>query len=342
MKHTLVIPALSNDSKSQRKIGKNISRFLILAALSVALILAAWGIIQTFTSSLLATTSNTAAIPAQLIAGEMSGGVRSGGMAAPVTGTNFKVAPVFDAAGALVSNPTGILLNSIPLPAQYIAGKMSAGVWSAVPATGVNFKVAPLFNAAGALVSDPSGTILNSYLPAGLANPFPAQSIAGKMSAGVWSAAPMTGVNFKVAPLFNATGTLTANPSGTILNSYLPAGLTNPIPAQYIAEEMSGSVRSGGMAVPVTGANFKVAPVFDAAGTLVSNSTGMLLNSHPLGSLAIPFPAQYIVEEMLGGVRSGGSAVPVTGANFKVAPVFDVTGALVSDPTGTLWSGVEE
>lgn len=278
MKQTLIVPALSSDTVSLGKGKKNLNRLFVVLALSVAFILVAWGIIKPFTSSLLATTSNTAAIPAQFIAGEMSGGFRSGGMAVPVAGAHFKVAPVFDAAGALVSNPTGILLNSIPLPAQYFAGKMSAGVWSVAPMTGVNFKVAPLFNATGALVSDPSGTILNSYLPAGLTNSIPAQYIAEEMSAGVWSAVQATGVNFKVAPLFDATGTLISNPSGTILNSYLPAGLTNLIPAQSIAEEMSGGVRSSGTAVPVTGANFKVAPVFDATGAIVSDPTGTLLN----------------------------------------------------------------
>lgn len=30
--------------------------------------------------------------------------------------------------------------------------------------------------------------------------------------------------------------------------------------------------------------------------------------------------------------------VPVTGADRKVAPVYDSTGALISDPTGTIWS----
>jgi hypothetical protein len=170
MKQTLIVPALSSDTVSLRKGKKNLNRLFVVLALSVAFILVAWGIIKPFTSSLLATTSNTAAIPAQFIAGEMSGGIRSGGMAVPVAGANFKVAPVFDATGALVSNPTGMLLNllplgslAVPIPAQYIAEEMSGGVRSggtAVPVTGANFKVAPVFDATGTIVSDPTGTLL--------------------------------------------------------------------------------------------------------------------------------------------------------------------------------------
>jgi len=41
---------------------------------------------------------------------------------------------------------------------------------------------------------------------------------------------------------------------------------------------------------------------------------------------------------MLNVSQSGASAVPMTGTDMKIAPVFDVTGAVVSDPTGTLLS----
>ena len=60
---------------------------------------------------------------------------------------------------------------------------------------------------------------------------------------------------------------------------------------------------SGNVAVPVTLADMKIAPVFDVTGAVVSDPTGTLLN-----------------------------------ANMKIAPVFDTTGAVVSDPTGTILS----
>jgi hypothetical protein len=98
-----------------------------------------------------------------------------------------------------------------------------------------------------------------------------------------------------------------------------PLGTGNnyaPVPAQ---EEMLTSAQSGGAAVPVTGKDFKVAPVFDTTGAIVSDPTGTILNDH----------------------RMGGATVPVTGADFKVAPVFDTTGAIMSDPSGTLLSVID-
>jgi len=41
---------------------------------------------------------------------------------------------------------------------------------------------------------------------------------------------------------------------------------------------------------------------------------------------------------LLKASQSGALAVPMTGTYMKIAPVFDVTGAVVSDPTGTLLS----
>jgi hypothetical protein len=64
----------------------------------------------------------------------------------------------------------------------------------------------------------------------------------------------------------------------------------------------------------VTGADMKVAPVFDVTGAVVSDPAGTMLNAS----------------------QSGASAVPMTGTDMKIAPVFDVTDAVVSDPTGTV------
>jgi cbb3-type cytochrome oxidase subunit 3 len=66
----------------------------------------------------------------------------------------------------------------------------------------------------------------------------------------------------------------------------------------------------------VTGADMKIAPVFDVTGAVVSDPTCTLLIAN----------------------QSGDRAVPVTGTDMKIAPVFDATGAIVSDPTGTMLS----
>jgi hypothetical protein len=57
---------------------------------------------------------------------------------------------MFDAWGAVISDPSGTLLNA----------NKSKG--AAVPVTSADFKVAPMFDAWGAVISDPSGTLLNA------------------------------------------------------------------------------------------------------------------------------------------------------------------------------------
>ena len=55
----------------------------------------------------------------------------------------------------------------------------------------------------------------------------------------------------------------------------------------------------------------------------------------------MPDQVYYVTDEMLETIQSGNQAVvPVTGAEArKIAPVFDSTGAVVSDPTGTILGG---
>ena len=102
-------------------------------------------------------------------------------------------------------------------------------------------------------------------------------------------AIPVTGADFKVAPMFGTTGTIISDPSGTILNAH-----------------QSGV------------ADFKVAPMFGTNGAIISDPSGTILNAN--------------------GAEAGGAAVPVPGADFKVAPMFDAMGNLVSDPSGTILS----
>lgn len=87
---------------------------------------------------------------------------------------NFKVAPEFDTTGAIISDPSGAVLNA------HESG-VAGGV--AVPVTGADFKVAPMFDATGAIISDHSGTVLNAH--------------ESGIAAGV--AVPMTSADFKVA-----------------------------------------------------------------------------------------------------------------------------------------------
>jgi len=109
-----------------------------------------------------------------------------------------------------------------------------------------------------------------------------------------YTGAEVTGADMKVAPIFDVTGAVVSDPTGTMLNAS----------------------RSGASAVPMTGTDVKIAPVFDVTGAIVSDPTRTLLSAN----------------------HSVDMAVPVTDADMKIAPVFDVTGAIVSDPTGTLLS----
>jgi hypothetical protein len=147
---TSFIVKLSNDSISPRKGEKKMNKILVVTALSIAIILAVWAIFEPFTPFPLETRSNNAPIPAQAETGGMLANVQPKGAAIPATGADFKVAPMFDAWGAVISDPSGTLLNA----------NKSKG--AAVPVTSADFKVAPMFDAWGAVISDPSGTLLNA------------------------------------------------------------------------------------------------------------------------------------------------------------------------------------
>jgi len=109
------------------------------------------------------------------------------------------------------------------------------------------------------------------------------------VDSGNGAVVPVTGDQARsVAPVFDGTGAVVSDPSGTILNA----------------------ASSGGMAIPVTGAERKVAPVFDASGAIMSNPSGMNLSA----------------------IHSG---------EGKVAPVFDSSGVFVSDPSGTVSNPAE-
>ncbi len=106
----------------------------------------------------------------------------------PVTGADVTIAPVFDDNGAVVSDPSGVMLNS----------HRSENLVLLV--TDADAKIAPIYDASGLLVSDPTGTIWNAR-----------QAIN--------TVVPVTGADRKVAPVYDTTGALVSDPTGTISNA---------------------------------------------------------------------------------------------------------------------------
>jgi len=69
---------------------------------------------------------------------------------------------------------------------------------------------------------------------------------------------PVTGSEArKVAPVFDSSGAIVSDPSGTLANTG----------------------NSGQLAIPVTGSNVMVAPVFDSSGAVKSDPSGTILNA---------------------------------------------------------------
>ena len=117
--------------------------------------------------------------------------IRSGELVALGTCGEVKIAPVFDATGAVISDPTGTILNANPSRNRII------------PVTCLDVKIAPGFDATGAVISDPTGTMIEGN-PLGNA---PIQA---------------TGSDVKIAPVFDATGRIVSDPTGTILSAIYP------------------------------------------------------------------------------------------------------------------------
>jgi hypothetical protein len=111
---------------------KIMKRFTVVTALFGIILLAVWMIFQASAPS--SKTDNKNAVNSVHSADEA---------AVPVTGAESRrVAPVYDATGALVSDPTGT-------------------IWNAVDPTR-DLRIAPVYDATGALISDPTGTISNA------------------------------------------------------------------------------------------------------------------------------------------------------------------------------------
>jgi hypothetical protein len=80
------------------------------------------------------------------------------------------------------------------------------------------------------------------------------------------AAAPVAGANKKIAPVFDSTGAIVSDSTGTILSAN----------------------QSGNLAAPVAGANLMIAPVFDTSGRIVSDPTGTILGANQSGNPAAP------------------------------------------------------
>ena len=125
-------------------------RFIVITVLFSVSILAAWVIFEAFAASPPENKRENTPINVHNETDEMLKASHSVGLPAPVTGADFKVEPVFDTRGAIVSDPSGTILNS-----------HQSGC-AAVPVTGRGMNVAPVIDSAGTVVSNPSGLQLNT------------------------------------------------------------------------------------------------------------------------------------------------------------------------------------
>ena len=115
-------------------------RFTTLAGMFSVSILAIWAIFQIFTTTQSQAKDGNAPVKVPPAHNEIMKAVDSGnGAVIPATGAeDRKIAPVFDASGAVVSDPSGTMLNV---------------------SRSEDMRIAPVFDAQGAVVSDPSGAM---------------------------------------------------------------------------------------------------------------------------------------------------------------------------------------
>jgi hypothetical protein len=156
-------------------------RFTVASAVFGVSILVVWAISLVYTASQPQVKNDNTSAKVQPAPNEAMEAMNPGNEAAiPATGSDERnIAPVFDASGAVVSDPSGTILNAASSAERKVAPVLDANgmvvsdpsgvLWSAgsitIPVTGADRKVAPVFDATGAVVSDPTGTILNAGQP---------------------------------------------------------------------------------------------------------------------------------------------------------------------------------
>ncbi len=163
-------------------------RFTVISTLFSVSLLAVWVFSEAFAASSAETQSASFLMKVHNETGKMLNDHQSEDSAVPVMGMDMKIAPVFDATGAIVSDPTGTILSVIH------SGDMAVLVMN------TDMKIAPVFDITGAVVSDPTGTLLNVIHSGHLA-------------------VPVTGSVMKIAPVFDATGAVVSDPTGTLLSA---------------------------------------------------------------------------------------------------------------------------
>jgi hypothetical protein len=144
-------------------------RFTTLAGVFSVSILAVWAISQIFTASHAQTKEGSTSAPVQ---------PASNKAVIPVTGPEArKISPVFDANGAVISDPSGVMLSTRPSSDRMIAPVFDANgvvvsdpsgmIWAAGNSTAqrTDVRIAPVYDALGRLMSDPTGTIFASGNP---------------------------------------------------------------------------------------------------------------------------------------------------------------------------------
>lgn len=135
-------------------------RFTVVTALFGISLLAVWMVFQASAASSKTDNNKTENL------------VTSGNeVVVPVTGPESRqVAPVYDASGELISDPTGTIWNAAESRDVQIAPVYDATGALISDPTGTisnasdsrDMKIAPVFDAAGELVSDPTGTMYTS------------------------------------------------------------------------------------------------------------------------------------------------------------------------------------
>ena len=115
-----------------------VKRLAVLGVFIIVGVIAVWIAFQSTPRISSLAQADDASIQSEEVAGALN---------VPANGEDMKVAPVYDASGRLVSDPTGTIGSANQL------GDVL------VPANGEDMKVAPVYDASGNIVSDPTGTI---------------------------------------------------------------------------------------------------------------------------------------------------------------------------------------
>ena len=144
---------------------KKMKRFTVVTALFSVSLLAVWVAIQAIAASPLKAQDTSSNI--------MNANAPSNKALVPVTGMEARIvapAPLYDASGRIVSlnsngsiNGTAILAAAANVqisPVYDASGALLSDPTGTV--SSVDVKIAPVFDTTGVVMSDPSGTILNS------------------------------------------------------------------------------------------------------------------------------------------------------------------------------------